>query len=258
MNLVVLMRMVPDVIEELIIAPSGKALEQEELRMIPSESDDHALEEALLLKERYGGRVTVVIPEAPEADQTLYAAAAKGADRLVKISGLDPTAGTHAVAVACAAALRSAPNLLPAELILTGAQAIDDLDGLMAPLVAAELGWPYLGIVTKVNGLGDQGVSVVKEFQGGFRAEFQIALPAVLGIQSAEKPPRYVPVAKVRAAMKTAKIETWEAPPAAPIEGIEVLGLDKPEVAGQAEMLEGSPEEVAEKLCELLAGRGLL
>jgi electron transfer flavoprotein beta subunit len=55
MNLVVLMRMVPDVVEELEIAPDGKSLDQEALRLIVSESDDHALEEALLLKERYGG-----------------------------------------------------------------------------------------------------------------------------------------------------------------------------------------------------------
>ncbi len=259
MNLVVLMRMVPDVVEELVIAPDGKTLERDELRMIPSESDDHALEEALLLKERYGGRVTVLMPEAEEADNTLYSAAAKGADRLIKLAGLDPGAGTVALAAACAAALRSIPDLLPADLILTGAQAIEDLDGLMAPLVAHHLGWPYLGIVTRVDELKDSTVTVVKEFPGGFRGEFQMSLPAVLGVQAAEKPPRYVPVAKVRAAMKTARIESSEAPLeafAAP--QIEVVELAKPVAAGQAQMLEGSPEEVAEQLCRLLAERGLL
>jgi len=251
--------MVPDVVEELVIAPDLTRLERDELRMISSESDDHALEEALLLKERYGGRVTVLIPEAAEADATLYSAAAKGADRLIKLSGLEAAFGTHALAMACAAALRSIPDLLPADLILTGAQAIEDLDGLMAPLVAHQLGWPYLGIITKVDELKDGTVTVVKEFPGGFRGEFQMSLPAVLGIQAAEKPPRYVPVAKVRAAMKSARIEEAEAPePASAAPQIEVLELAKPVAAGQAQMLEGSPEQVAEQLCQLLAERALL
>jgi len=260
MNLVVLMRMVPDVVEELEIAPDGKSLDRDLLRMIPSESDDHALEEALLLKERYGGRVTVLALSAPEVADLLYTAAAKGADRLIELRGVQTGLGVRAAALACADAMTSLAGVLPADLILTGAQAIEDLDGLAAPLLADRLGWPYLGVVTKVNELADRTVTVVKEFPGGFRGEFQMTLPAVLGIQAAERPPRYVPVAKVRAAMKAAKIEVGQAPEpiAAPLAGIDLVELCKPEAAGRAEMLEGAPEEVAGKLCELLAAHGLL
>lgn len=260
MHFLVLMRMVPDVIEELEIAPDGKSLDREALRLIASESDDHALEEALLLKERHGGRVTVVAPEAPEVDDLLYAAAAKGADRLVRLRGVNPGLGVPALAGSCVAALQSSAGLLPADLILTGAQTIEDLDGLIAPLVAFRLGLPYIGVVTAVTEIAEGKASVIKEFQAGYRGEFEIALPAVLGVQSAEKPPRYVPVAKVRAAMNSAKIEDVEVPQpvAQSLDGIEVLSMAKPEVAGRAEMLEGSPEEVAGKICELLAERGLL
>lgn len=260
MNLLVLMRMVPDVVEELEIAADGKSLDREALRLIASESDDHALEEALLLKERYGGKVTLVAPDAPEVNDLLYTAAAKGADRLIRLHGIETGLGVAGLARSCAAALQAVPGLLPADLILTGTQAIEDLDGLVAPLVAHFLGMPYLGVVTAVVEAANGKASVVKEFQAGYRGEFEIALPAVLGIQAAEKPPRYVPVAKVRAAMKTAKIEDCEVPQPVPepLEGIEVLAMAKPEVAGRAEMLEGSPDEVAGKLCELLAERGLL
>ncbi|MCS7316430.1 MAG: hypothetical protein RMI94_13365 [Bryobacterales bacterium] len=260
MNLLVLMRMVPDVVEELEIAPDGKSLDREALRLIASESDDHALEEALLLKERYGGKVTVVVPDAPEVGDLLYTAAAKGADRVIRLRGIKTGLGVAALARSCAAALQATPGLLPVNLILTGTQAIEDLDGLVAPLVAHHLGLPYIGVVTAVTEIADGKASVVKEFQAGYRGEFQIALPAVLGVQSAEKPPRYVPVAKVRAAMKSVKIEECEVPQPTPaaLEGIEVLAMSKPEVAGRAAMLEGSPEEVAGKLCDLLAERGLL
>jgi len=50
MNILVLLKMVPDVVEELEVAEGGKTLKDEYLRMIVSESDDHALEESLLLK----------------------------------------------------------------------------------------------------------------------------------------------------------------------------------------------------------------
>ena len=56
MHILVLLKMVPDVVEDLEIASDGRALDLDYLRMILSESDDHALEQALLLKERHGGK----------------------------------------------------------------------------------------------------------------------------------------------------------------------------------------------------------
>ena len=55
MKIIVLLKMVPDVIEDLEVASDGKSLDAEFLRMILSERDSHALEEGLLLKERHGG-----------------------------------------------------------------------------------------------------------------------------------------------------------------------------------------------------------
>ena len=83
MNILVLMKMVPDVVEELEVSSDGKALDTEFLRLILSESDDHAMEEALLLKERHGGSVTVLAVDAPEVDDALFTALAKGADRAI-------------------------------------------------------------------------------------------------------------------------------------------------------------------------------
>jgi electron transfer flavoprotein beta subunit len=149
---------------------------------------------------------------------------------------------------------------MPADLVLTGVQAIDDLDGLIAPLVAHELGLPYLGIVTRVSfdGVG-QLVQAIKEYSNGVRGEFEVKLPAVLGMQAAEKPPRYVPVAKVRTAMKSQKIDCTPAPTLA--DGgwlaIEVVEMKRNEPAGHAEMLEGDPERVSDKVCGILAERGL-
>jgi electron transfer flavoprotein beta subunit len=258
-KILVLMKMVPDIVEELEVASDGKSLDLEAARPIVSESDDHALEQALLLKDRLGGTVVTLGLESPDIDDVLFTALAKGSDRAVKVAGVEPPISTAEVAALLAKVLPGVPDLMPVDLILTGCQAIDDLDGLVAPFLAEKLRIPYLGVVTGVDIKAGEGrATVLKEYAGGVRARYQITLPAVLGIQAAEKPPRYVPVAKVRAMMKTGKIETVSAPERDETSPLAVLQMTKPEAAGHAEMLEGGPEDVASKVVEILATRGLL
>jgi len=260
MHVLVLLKMVPDVVEDLEVASDGKALDLDYLRMILSESDDHALEQALLLKERHGGKLTVLALDAPEVDDALFTAAAKGADRVLKVTGVDAGFTTRQAARFFSQVIADQPGILPVDLILTGVQAIDDLDGLVAPLVADGLRLPYLGIITGIKAdPSGKTVRAIKEFPAGVRGEFEIKLPAVLGIQAAEKPPRYVPVAKVRAAAKSVRIECAPVPTLAD-DGwptVNVVQMKRNEPAGHAEMLEGDPEQVSGRLCAILAERGL-
>ncbi len=259
MNIVVLLKMVPDVVEELEIAGDGKSLDTEWLRMIPSEWCEHALEQALLLRESYGGLVVAVAFDAPEVDDMLFSALAKGADRVVKLTGAPESLAASVAAGLLAEFLGTAGLVGPDLLLLAGAQAIDDLQGESAIFVSRRLGLPYVGVVTGVA-LNPDGSSlrIRKEFAGGLRGEFEVPLPAVLGIQAAEKPPRYVPVAKVRAVMKEKSIE--EVPIGVPeaVSLLEVVRMFKPEPTGRAEMLEGTPERIAERMVEILAEQGLV
>jgi electron transfer flavoprotein beta subunit len=260
-NILVVLRMVPDVVEELEIAPDGKSLNLEFARMVLSESDNHALEQALLIKEREGGTVTVLALEAPEVDDALFAALAKGADRVLKITGPKEGVTTREAAHIIASFIASEPGLKEADMILTGTQAINDLDGLMAPLLAQELRLPFLGIVTGLDPNPSVRVALAtKEYPRGVRGEFEVALPATFGIQAAEKPPRYVPVAKVRAVMKSKKIDCVSL--AKPVEQgfslLQVLEMTKPQPSGHAEILQGSADQTASALCAILAGRGVL
>jgi len=260
MHILVLLKMVPDVVEDLEIASDGKALDLDYLRMILSESDDHALEQALLLKERHGAKLTVLALDAPEVDDALFTALAKGVDRVLKIVGADTPLSTRQAARIISQAIPRIPGLIPADLILTGVQAIDDLDGLIAPVVAHELDLPFVGIVTGIT-LDDTGKTAlaIREFPGGVRGEFEVTLPAVLGIQAAEKPPRYVPVAKVRTAMKSQSIDCAPVPMLAdggwPV--VQVVEMKRNEPSGHVQLLEGDPEAVSEQLCGILAGQGI-
>jgi electron transfer flavoprotein beta subunit len=259
MKILVLMKMVPDIVEELEVASDGLSLDQEYMRFIVTERDDYALEQALLLKDRLQADVTVMAPEAPEVDDVLYTALAKGADRVIKISGIASDAGTRAAASVLALTLPDVPGLLPVDLVLSGCQAIDDLDGFTAPLVAESLDLPYLGLVSRVT--IDAGATLAvaaKEYAGGVLGRFEVALPAFLGIQGCERPPRYVPIAKVRAAMASGSIEMVAATSGPVSSRLAVIEMAKPTEAGHAEMLEGSVPDVAEKVADLLAARGLL
>lgn len=259
MNILVLIKMVPDIVEELEIGPDAKSLDFDAVRPIISERDDHALEQALLLKDRGGGAITVVALDSADVDDVLFTALAKGVDRAVKVEGADAPLTTAEAAALLGHVLVGMVDQERIDLVLTGCQGIDDLDGLVAPILAERLKLPYLGIVTGVeSGPGDGQATVLKEYAGGVRGEYVVALPAVLGVQAAEKPPRYVPVAKVRATMKSGKIDTLPAPAQSESSPLAVVRMTKPEAAGHAEMLEGSPDEVATKVADVLAARGLL
>ena len=252
MNIVVLMKLVPDLVEELTIDAGGKALDASWLRLIINEFDDHALEQAILLKESAGGQVTVIAPEAEGVDDLLFAASARGADRLIKLAG-EAAPNNHALARALAAVVQP----LGADLIVTGLQAHTDLDGSVGPLLAGVLGLPYVGYVAGVAP-GSGRVTVRKEYPGGLVAEMEAATPAVLGIQAAEKPPRYVPISKVRQAMKTAAIETQEMAATDAAGAPAVERMFRPTAGERATMIEGEVDQVAARLVEVFKQAGAL
>ncbi len=258
LKILVLLRMVPDVVEELEVGPDGMSLDTEFLRLIANESDEHALEEALILRDRHGGTVSVVAVDGPEIDDALFASLAKGADRVVKVAGASAGLTTLGLASVLAGSLESIDGLLPVDLMLTGCQSIDDLDGQLAPLLAHELGNPYLGLVTAIE-IGDGGTAIVlREFSGGVRGRYEVDVPAVLGIQAAEKPPRYVPVAKVRAAKQSGDIEEAAAAGEPATTRSPILGMAVPATTDRAEMLGSDPAEAAARIVEILSGRGLV
>ncbi len=255
MEIVVLVKFVPDLVEDLEIDPGTGLLDRSFLRLIPNELDEHALEEALLLKERHGGKVTVLTLDFGDVDETLFTAIAKGADRAIKLTGEGFDQGPSNQRIT--AAFRQALGDLPFDLILTGTQAVDDLDGFIGPLLAEQLGLPYVGYVTRVTA-ADGRLVVQKEYPGGLNAEIEVSGPAVLGIQAAEKPPRYVVTSKVMEAMKTARIEEIAVGEVTAELEVPVSAMALPESGARAEMIEGDAQQVAQKIVALLRERGLV
>jgi electron transfer flavoprotein beta subunit len=248
MKIVVLFKLVPDLVEELTIDAGGVSLDTAWLRLIINEFDDHAIEQAIIMKERHGGEVTVITMDVDGADDVLFTAVAKGADQLIKLVGdFSESVNNHALARMLLPVLSD----IKPDLIMTGVQAHNDLDGPIGPLLAEYMKVPYVGYISGVQATNGK-VSVRKEYPGGLIAEMDVSLPAVLGIQASEEPPRYVAVSKVRQAMKTASIQEQDAPSADAHGGLVVNRLFQPETSHRATMIDGDVDEIAARLVEIL------
>ncbi len=254
MRIVVPIKQVPDLVEELELSSDGTDVDREFLKFVVNEFDDHALEEALLVKEAGDAEVVVVGFDEPDIDQALYTAIAKGADRAVKLMGAgDGPIDGHARAAALAGWLAGQD----ADLVLTGVQAADDLDGQLVPLLAARMGLPHASVVVSVD--AKEGMARVRqEFSGGASADLEIKLPGVIGVQAARQAPRYASITRIRQVMQAGGIEEAAASAASDGPSLTVRRLYPPEQTGHAEMLEGSPADVADRIVELVRAKGLL
>lgn len=247
MNIVVPIKLVPDLQEELEINGDGTDLDRDAVTYKTNEYCDHALEAALLLKEAHGGTVTVLALERDETEKALFTALAKGADTAVKVTGLDEAAPTRAQAKAFCQAIAGRDY----DLVLTGVQAADDRDGQLGVLMAGMLGVPHVSVVSAVE-VDGAALTVNKEYAAGVMAKFSLPKQAVLGIQAAKQTPRYAPVSRVRQIMKEATLEQFE------IDGIDVgtgttvRRMYTPEKGQGAEMLAGGTDDVASRIAALI------
>ncbi len=254
MNIAVAIRLMPNVGDELEVDSSGTDIDRELVEMVINEFDDQALEEAVLLKEATGATVTALGLRTEGIEQALRVAFARGADRVVVVEAgeIDPY-DSRTSALAFAEAFRE----LAPDLALVGVQTPYDVFGQTAPYLAVALGWPQASVVVGVN-LVDGTARVEQEYAGGRLAVLGLELPAVVGVQSASSPPRYVSMGRLRQAMTEASTETLQVDVEAPSGGAELVSLARPEPQAGATMLEGDADQVAAQIVAVLQERGAL
>jgi electron transfer flavoprotein beta subunit len=163
MRIIVAMKQLPDLVEELEVDSNGTDVDREFVKFVPNEWDEQALEEALLIKESTGAEVVVVGLDDPDMDQTLYTAIAKGADRIVKITGTG-AADAWLTTRDRAAVLANWLAHQQFDLIMTGVQSADDLDGQLAGVLAALLGLPHASVVVRAE-VKDGFVAVAQDVE---------------------------------------------------------------------------------------------
>jgi electron transfer flavoprotein beta subunit len=254
MNIAVVLRMMPNLADELELDASRTDIQRELIGMVINEFDDQALEQAVLLKEATGATVTAVGLQAEGIEPALRVAFARGADRIVVVEAgdIDPY-DSRTAALAVAEAFRG----LAPDLVLTGVQTPYDVFGQTAPYLAVALGWPQANVVSGVS-LVDGTVRVLQEYAGGRVAVLDLELPAVIGVQVASLPPRYVSMSRLREAMTGAVAESLSVRIEASTPASRILSLASPQRQVGATMLEGDAQEVAAKILAVLRERGAL
>jgi len=261
LNLVVCLKQIPNPDLQFQIAPDGLDIRREGLNYKVNGSDEYALEEAVRLKEKNGGRVVAVTVGPKRAEQMLREALAKGADEAVRVAHDDPAGfdvGTTARILA--AAIRA----LPHDLVLTGVQSDDQGHSATGSFLAGLLGLPHASVVTKVQ-LNATELEVSTELEGGLNRIYSMPLPALLTIQFGANVPRYAPLPAIMKASRqpikeitpaTLGLASWNAL-AGPY-AFKVRRLTPPPAKRHAEMITGRADEQARRLVQILRERGLV
>ncbi len=260
MEILVCVKRVPDTAEnEIVVNSKGTDIERGDLVYSVNEWDNYAVEEAIQIRDNVGGSVTVVTVGDADAEEILRREMAMGADKGILLSD-DAFNGSDGKGIA--AILKAEIAKGKYDLILTGAQA-DDGAAQVGGMLAAMLDTPYASLVNKIEIVSDKVIKVGREIEGGNQEMSEIDLPCVLSIQTGINEPRYVGIRGIR---KVASVEI-------PVHGSADLGIAAgsvgaagakvkrvdyfvPPVGEGAEMLEGSSDEIAEKLIELLKSKG--
>jgi len=262
MDIIVCVKHVPETAEaDIKIDGTGKAIEKSGLVFDINEWDDYALEEAVRLKEKFGGTVTAITLGSEEADATLRKCLARGADAAIRLWD-QKFAGSDGYATA--KTLSKVVKNLPFNLILTGAQAGDDGYAVVGTMLAELLGVPHATMVKKIE-LNGEAAKLHRELEGGFEELLEVKLPAVFAVSTGINEPRYVSIMGTRKAMQK-EIKLVDLAGTGLSENdvgeagswIKVEKLYVPPVEKQAEFLKGSPDEIASKIAEILRTKGVL
>jgi len=196
-NIVVCIKQVPDTDTKIKVKSDGSGIDQTGIEWVMNPYDEFAVEEALRLKEKFGGEVTVVSVGPARAMDTIRIALAMGADRGIFIN--DPVfddADAYVTATALAAAVKS----IPYDIVLCGQRAVDDDSGQVGAILAELLGIPQVTVVTKVDVDGDS-VRVIRPVEGA-QLLIESPLPCLITAQKGLNEPRYASLPGILKARK--------------------------------------------------------
>jgi electron transfer flavoprotein beta subunit len=203
MKIIVCVKQVPDA-KDVRLDPETNTLAREGVESIMNPYDQHALEEAVRLREAHGGEVVVVTMGPPQAEEMLRLALSCGADEAVLVSDRAfAGADTWATSYTLKQAIKTLGDF---DLILCGKQAIDGDTAQVGPGLAMRLDIPYITCVQKIRESGSAVLVVERMMDDGYDV-VEIALPALLSVVKDINEPR-VPSLKGKMRAKKAVIRT--------------------------------------------------
>src|SRR3954470_20251424 len=259
MNIVVLVKQVPDTEADRKLNPDDKTVDRTAVDPVINYIDEFAIEEGLLLKEKHGGEVTILTVGPERATESIRKALSMGADKAVHI--LDEAIhGSDAVATA--KILAKALGSVEWDVAIAGSEATDARGAVVPALLAEVLGAPQLTQARKVSVDGST-ITIERVTDTGYE-KVEASTPAVISVVEKINDPRY-PSFKGIMAAKSKPIA---------VQSLGDLGLDAGEVGlanswTAVESFENAPPRQAgqvvkdegdggAKIADYLAGKKLI
>ena len=262
MKIVVCVKQVASLDEEFELLEGDGRVDPDFIEWDLNEWDTFSLEAALQLRESGaadGGEVVAVTVGDEEAEEGLLSCLARGADRAVRVwdEALDGADVLTVGRVLAAVVQRESPDL-----VLCGVQSSDAVTGSTGTALAGYLDLARVAVVTDLAyDAATSTLTVDRELEGGLVEVVRIGLPALLTIQTGINEPRYATLRAIKQA-RDKPLATYgvgdlglDAGELAAAAGARVVGLQTPERGAGAQLLHGSPAEMADRIVEIVQER---
>ena len=255
MNIIVCIKQVPNT-TDVKIDPVTNTLIREGVESIINPFDAYAIEEAVRLKERFGGKVTVVTMGPPQAESALKEAISLGCDEGILISDRKfAGSDTWATSYTLATAIKKIGSF---DVIICGKQASDGDTAQVGPGISTHLDIPQVTYVKKIEDISVNLAKVRRMTEEGYDI-VETPLPCLFTVVKEINTPR-LPSLKGMMRAKSAKITKWTAddieadPRSLGLDGspTRVVKIFSPAPRKGGEMLQGETNEIVKELAELL------
>ena len=263
MHFVVCIKQVPAT-TSVQIDPKTGTLKREGVESIINPFDEYAIEEGIRLKERLGGKVTVISMGPPQAESALREALSRGCDDAILLTDKSfAGADTWATAYTLSCAIKILST--PADLIICGKQASDGDTAQVGPSLAEMLDIPHVAYVRKIVEIKEGYIKVERMLEDGVDV-LEMSLPALITVVKEINTPR-LPTLKGILAAKKKQILFWNKetinadPDKIGLKGspTQVMKIFYPPPRQGGQLITGADaKDIAKKLVEKLASHGLI
>jgi electron transfer flavoprotein beta subunit len=206
MNVIVCIKQVPDT-TEVKIDPVSKNLVREGVKSIINPFDMYAIEEAVRLKEKHGGKAIVLTMGPPQAEAVLREAISLGCDEAVLVSDR-AFAGSDTLATGYTLS-KAIEKIKDYDVIICGKQAVDGDTAQVGPGIAATLDIPQITYVRKIEEIKDKTIKAERATEEGYEV-VESSLPCLITVVKEINTPR-LPSLKGKIKAKNATIQVWKA-----------------------------------------------
>ena len=250
MKICVLIKQVASEDSPISISDDKKSINRASLNLVTNEPDSYALEEALLIKEKTSGDVTICTLGPESSQQVIKDGLAKGADKAIHITH-DNTEVISPLDMAKIITYKIKNENF--DLILSGLQSNDYGYAQLGILISELLNYSHASLVMGTEIQENSSIKVKRELENGWFQWSTLSLPSSLSIQSGINQPRYATLKGIMS-VKNKSVDKCDANDFdLNLEsGYSIDGIYIPKKSKETEVIEGSTDEVVERLTDIL------